>query len=104
MADVPAPTRAELVEALRNQLFEEVVNQADQAASLCRSLGEAAYRGNETLTALHVGELRKVLLAIIETRDALKRAERPRDQDLAAKGNSAGRGDDQRAGDGPPRG
>lgn len=103
MADVPAPTRAELVEALRSDLFEEVVRVADLSRSLCVSIGEAAYRGDQTTMTVHLRQLRACVLEMIDTQKTLQRAERPRDQNLAEKGNGAGRGDDQRAGDGVTR-
>ena len=98
------PSRAELVEVLRNQLFEEIRYQADQMASLCRSLGEAAYRGSEDLTALHIGELRKVLLTLIAARNDLHRAQLPRGEGVAGTGAEARRGDGKRTGNDDGRG
>jgi hypothetical protein len=57
----------EVRSVLRNQGFEELIDNADKAASYCRSIGEAAYRGDELTVGVHLKQLRAVCLAMIKT-------------------------------------
>ena len=57
----------EIRSVLRNQGFEELIEHADKAASYCRSIGEAAYRGDQLTVEVHIKQLRAVCLAMIKT-------------------------------------
>jgi hypothetical protein len=88
---------AEVKSLLRNQGFEELMDNADKAASYCRSIGEAAYRGDELTAGVHIRQLRAVCVAMIKTfkedvvgsQDAAREERPPR-----------ANGEDQRPGDG----
>jgi hypothetical protein len=58
---------SEVKALLRNQGFEELMDNADKAASYCRSIGEAAYRGDSVTVGVHIRQLRAVCLAMIKT-------------------------------------
>ena len=69
--ETPSP---ELISAQRDQVFEEIGNQADLAASYARSLGEAAYRGDELTAAVHLRQLRDCCVSMFQTyKDFLRR-------------------------------
>ena len=61
------PASREVVSFLRNQGFDELMRDADLAASYCRSIGEAAYRGEELTVGVHIKQLRLCCLAMIKT-------------------------------------
>jgi hypothetical protein len=68
------PPSPELISALRDQVFEEIERQADLAASFARSLGEAAYRGDEMTTAVHLRQLRDCCVTMFKAyKDFLER-------------------------------
>jgi hypothetical protein len=56
----------ELVEALRNEVFQEIEREADLVASYARSAGEAAYRGDQVTLGVHLKQLRLCLLLMIK--------------------------------------
>ena len=58
---------SEVKALLRNQGFEALMDDADKAASYCRSIGEAAYRGDALTVEVHIRQLRAVCLAMIKT-------------------------------------
>jgi hypothetical protein len=58
---------AELVAALRDQAFEAILETSDMAASYARSLGEAAYRGDELTMVAHIKQLRLCTTSLIGT-------------------------------------
>jgi hypothetical protein len=62
-----APPSPEAVSAARDQAFDEVERMADLAASYLRSLGEAAFRGDEATMLVHLRQLRLCCLAMIQT-------------------------------------
>ena len=94
------PTALEEVRSLlRNQGFEELMDNADKAASYCRSIGEAAYRGDQLTIEVHLRQLRLCCLAMIKTFK----------EDIGGQGVAEGsrplaNGEDQRPGDGVARG
>ena len=61
------PASPEVVSFLRNQGFDELMRDAEMAASYCRSIGEAAYRGEELTVGVHIKQLRLCCLAMIKT-------------------------------------
>jgi hypothetical protein len=65
--DAPPAPSAEAVSAARDQAFEEVERMADLAASYVRSIGEAAFRGDEATMVVHLKQLRLCCLAMIKT-------------------------------------
>lgn len=65
MNDNPPPS-PELISALRDQAFEEIGRVSDLAASYSRSLGEAAYRGDQTTVEAHLKQLRSCCLNMIK--------------------------------------
>ena len=85
---------------LRNQGFEELIENADQAASYCRSIGEAAYRGDALTVGVHLKQLRALVVAMIKTFK----------EDVDGQDGAIGRQpaldnrQDQRPGNGDPRG
>jgi hypothetical protein len=58
--------RIELGLELRNEIYEEIERQADTAASLSRSISEAAFRGDQLTVGVHIKQLRLVLLYLIK--------------------------------------
>ena len=64
MNDAPS---AEVASVLRDQVFEEVERLSDLAASYSRSIGEAAFRGDEVTMVVHVKQLRLCCLSMIKT-------------------------------------
>jgi hypothetical protein len=62
--ETPSP---ELISAQRDQVFEEIERQADLAASYARSIGEAAFRGDQVTIIVHLRQLRECLLAMFAT-------------------------------------
>ena len=62
-----APPSPELLSALRDQGFDEVERVANLAASYSRSIGEAAYRGDEATMIVHLKQLRLCCLSMIKT-------------------------------------
>lgn len=69
--ETPSP---ELISAQRDQVFEEIERQADLAASYARSIGEAAFRGDQVTMIVHLRQLRDCLLAMFATqKDFLQR-------------------------------
>lgn len=74
MQDVPSSS-SELTSALRDQAFEEIERVADLAASYSRSIGEAAFRGDEATMLVHLKQLRLCCLAMIKTYKDLPRTE-----------------------------
>ena len=56
----------------RNLIFEAAREVADYAASYAASIGEAAFRGDETTLAVHIGQLRSCFVELTKLRDALK--------------------------------
>jgi hypothetical protein len=57
----------EVRSALRDQGFERLIDSSDKAASYCRSIGEAAYRGDELLVGVHLQQLRGLVIAMLKT-------------------------------------
>jgi hypothetical protein len=55
----------ELRSVLRDGAFEAVIETASLAESYARSLGEAAYRGDQTTVHSHIWQLRACCLALI---------------------------------------
>jgi hypothetical protein len=89
----------ELGSVLRNQAFEDIGRVAVLVESYARSIGEAAYRGDQTTVEVHLRQLRSCCIAMIKTyKDYLEAA--PNGQDVAAKGGSQSDRQDQRSGDG----
>jgi hypothetical protein len=92
------PASPEVVSFLRNQGFDELMRDADLAASYCRSIGEAAYRGEELTVGVHIKQLRLCCLAMIKTYkicfEGVSREPGPSHADR----------EDQRPGDGVARG
>lgn len=66
MQDKPPPS-PELVSALRDQAFDEIVQVATLAESYSRSIGEAAYRGDRTTVEVHLKQLRLCCVSMIKT-------------------------------------
>jgi hypothetical protein len=64
MADA---TSADLTAGLRNQAFEEIDRVAQLAASYSRSIGEAAYRGDDHEVLVHMKQLKSCLVSMIQT-------------------------------------
>jgi len=64
MADAAS---ADLTAGLRNQAFEEIDRVAHLASSYSRSIGEAAYRGDDVEMLVHMKQLRSCLLSMIKT-------------------------------------
>ena len=56
----------DLASTLRDQAFDEMERVAGLAESYSRSLGEAAHRGDELTTVVHVKELRLCCLGLID--------------------------------------
>jgi hypothetical protein len=93
----------EVRSALRNQGFERLIDNADTAGSYCRSISEAAYRGDELLLGVHLQQLRGLVIAMLKTFK----------EDVSANGQDAGTGrpeltaqrhrEDQRPGNGVAR-
>ena len=85
---------------LRNQGFEELIENADTGASYMRSLGEAAYRGDAVTVGVHLKQLRALVVAMIKTYK----------EDVDGQDGAIGRQpaldnrQDQRPGNGDPRG
>jgi hypothetical protein len=94
------PGGDELRAVLRDQVFEAILETADLAGSYSKSLGEAAYRGDERTVAVHLRQLRECCVSMFKTyKDYL---EGPRDgQGMAAAeaGPSDAHRADQRSGD-----
>jgi hypothetical protein len=92
---------SEVKALLRNQGFEALMDNADKAASYCRSIGEAAYRGDSVTVGVHIRQLRAVCLAMIKTYK-----EDIGDEGLAGRQEGPALADrqDQRPGDGVARG
>jgi hypothetical protein len=67
------PPSPELTSVLRDQAFEELIDNADMAASYARSIAEAAFRGDQTTVAVHLRQLRECCLAMIKTYKDLPR-------------------------------
>jgi hypothetical protein len=65
----PSP---QAIAAARNLIFEAAREVADYAASYVTSIGEAAYRGDETTFAVHIGQLRSCFIELTKLRDELK--------------------------------
>ena len=84
---------------LRNAGFETIMDVSDKAASYCRSIGEAAYRGDELTVEVHLKQLRLCCLAMIKTFK-----EDVGGQGMAEGGRPQADGEDQRSGDGVARG
>ena len=61
------PSSPELISALRDQAFEEIERVSELAASYSRSLGEAAFRGDEATVLAHLKQLRLCCLSMIQT-------------------------------------
>jgi hypothetical protein len=64
MTGAPSP---ELRAVLRDQVFEAILETADLAGSYSKSLGEAAYRGDERTVAVHLRQLRECCVSMIKT-------------------------------------
>ena len=74
MPDEPQPS-PEIIAELRNQLFEEIMRLSDLAVSYSHSIGEAAFRGDQTTVVVHMRQLRECLLRMFETqKDFLRRS------------------------------
>ena len=69
MTDEPSP---ELISVLRDQAFGEIERLAGLAASYARSTGEAAFRGDEPTTLVHMKQLRLCCVAMIQTYKSCK--------------------------------
>lgn len=54
--------------------FAEILDEADMLASLARSIGEAAFRRDAAVIALHISELRMTGLALVRAYRALRGA------------------------------
>ena len=52
---------------LRDQAFDEIGRVARLAASYSRSIGEAAYRGDQTTVEAHLQHLRLCCISMIRT-------------------------------------
>jgi hypothetical protein len=88
----------EVRSVLRNQAFEEIIENADHGASYMRSLGEAAYRGDARTARMHLEQLRLVVIAMIKTYKEYV------DGDAAgSQGPSQRNREDHRVGDGDER-
>jgi hypothetical protein len=66
------PSSPELISALRDQAFEELERVSYLAASYARSLGEAAFRGDEATVLVHLKQLRLCVLSMIKTYKGLQ--------------------------------
>jgi hypothetical protein len=96
------PASPEVVSFLRNQGFDELMRDADLAASYCRSIGEAAYRGEELTAGVHIKQLRLCCLAMIKT---YKICFEGKGEGVSGEpGPSHADREDQRPGDGVARG
>jgi hypothetical protein len=97
MADA---TSADLTTSLRNQAFEEIDRVAQLASSYSRSIGEAAYRGDDVTMLVHMKQLKSCLLSMIKTYKACFDGEG--DGEDVAREAAPGRRhrQDQRSGDG----
>jgi hypothetical protein len=92
MTDAPSP---ELLSVLRDQSFDEIEHVAGKAASYARSLGEAAFRGDEMTMRVHIRQLRDCCVSIIKTYK-----EMAGDQGMAEAGRPPhAHREDQRSGD-----
>lgn len=60
------PPKLELGLELRNQVYEELERQADMAGSYARSIGEAAFRGDQLTAGVHIRQLRLVVVEMIK--------------------------------------
>lgn len=90
------PSQEAIAEA-RWQAFDTIGETADLMASYARSIGEAAYRRDQVELAVHIRQVIACARSMAQVyRDGIGRD----DQDLAGKAGAAGRGDDQRTGDG----
>jgi hypothetical protein len=65
----PSP---QAIEAARNLIFGAAREVAEYAASYAASIGEAAYRGDETTFTVHIGQLRSCFVELTKLRDELK--------------------------------
>ena len=101
MPDQPKPS-PEVVSFLRNQGFDELMRDADMAASYCRSIGEAAYRGEELTVGVHIKQLRLCCLSMIKTYKIC--FEGAGEGVSREPGPPLPNGEDQRSGDGMARG
>jgi hypothetical protein len=61
------PTSADLTTSLRNQAFEEIDRVAYLASSYSRSIGEAAFRGDDVTMLVHMKQLKACLVSMIKT-------------------------------------
>jgi hypothetical protein len=59
-------TSADLTTSLRNQAFEEIERVSSLAASYSRSIGEAAYRGDDLTVLVHLKQLRLCTMTMIK--------------------------------------
>jgi hypothetical protein len=66
-ADVADATSADLTTSLRNQAFEEIERVSSLASSYSRSIGEAAYRGDDVTMLVHMKQLKACLVSMIKT-------------------------------------
>jgi len=88
--------RPDVNSALRDEAFNELEHVAFKAGSYARSLGEAAYRGDDRTVGVHLQQLRLCVLAMIRTfKEAFDGQGVP-----AAEGPPRSHRQDQRPGDG----
>ena len=66
MPDEPGPS-SELHSVLRDQAFDEIGRVSELAASYSRSIGEAAYRGDQATVEAHLQHLRLCCISMIRT-------------------------------------
>lgn len=87
----------EALAAARWQAFDTIEETADLAASFARSIGEAAYRGDQFEVAVHLRQLIGCVRSMANVyREGIAKGD---GQDLAEKGNERRGGQDQRPGD-----
>jgi hypothetical protein len=60
-------TSADLTTDLRNQAFEEIERVSLLMASYGKSIGEAAYRGDDVTMLVHLKQARLCLISMIKT-------------------------------------
>ena len=63
---IETPPNLELGREIRNQVYDELERQADVAASYARSIGEAAFRGDQLTAGVHLRQLRACVLEMIK--------------------------------------
>ena len=78
MADA---TSADLTTDLRNRAFEEIEIVANKASSYSRSIGEAAYRGDDLTVLVHLKQLRSCTITMIKIYKNYVSGEPPDGQD-----------------------